>query len=464
MTSLAIIISSVIPLIIIGMLLVWSRRRDYYLRTLILGATFAHEILLVVFPTIYSTITYFELENSMASAVTAEDLLQVMVGESLFILMFAIGLIVMQPQSKQKYIISPNLPGTQRSLKHEQLIVNILILAGCLVYIPKVIVQLFNVEIDILDKISFYLTGIFWYMPLVICAFLVTKRGEIRNKPVRTFFTLIPLASVFVIGITSGIRGRIIWVISLIFLAGLFNRQKKFVVISVVGLILLVPVFSVLGNSATRSSLASTTSTSEILTIVYEAGRSNINNFDEFATALFASFAWRAQAVRNSAVLYQDYDLGGGGFMTYAGALFAFIPRDIWAEKPMLGSLNHTEFESAIYKVMLSGYDEPGTMGPILASAHAYWEGGWVWLVIAGLITGIFWNLVFRYCRRLPDLIAAVVTFTFAAALLIDGLLTMLMPLYSFIIRCWLSVLPLLFVSVLISIVLKQLRYKKNVK
>ena len=76
------------PLILLG-LFIWSRRRPYFLRTLILGATFVHELLLVSFPTIYSIFTDYKLEDGMFALVRAEDLLRVLIGESLFMLMFA---------------------------------------------------------------------------------------------------------------------------------------------------------------------------------------------------------------------------------------------------------------------------------------------------------------------------------------------------------------------------------------
>jgi hypothetical protein len=58
-------------------------------------------------------------------------------------------------------------------------------------------------------------------------------------------------------------------------------------------------------------------------------------------------------------------------------------------------------------------------------------------------------------CKHLPDTIAAIIILTFAAALMIDGLLTMLVPLYSIIVRCWLSLLPLLVIYIGILIVTK---------
>jgi hypothetical protein len=455
MTSILFFIISLIPPLILCWLFIWSRRRNFFLRTLILGATLVHEALMVIFPAIYSIFTDYNIEGRMAATVTADDLLLVMIGEAIFIFMFFLGLLLRLPLSDQqadRLIVSTFGRMSERT---DIYILNVLIVAGCLVYAPSLFSYVFNTESVAMNQIVNMLTGVFWYTPLVVCAFLITKRGALSINPLQTLLATIPLLSLGVISLTTGIRGRIMWAISLLLIAGIFNRQKKIIAISLVIAILMLPIFAVLGNLEIRGAKESGASQTEIITFLYETGKKNIHDYKELRDVLLDSFAVRAQGLRNSVTLYQDYDHDGGGFKTYSGALFAFVPRLLWPEKPMLGSLDHTEFESATYKVMEWGYGEFGTMGPILASAHAYWEGGWIWLIVAGLITGLFWNFVFRYCSHLPDIFAAIIIFTFAAALLIDGLLTMLVPLYSIIIRCWLSLLPLLIIYKAIYIFIK---------
>lgn len=453
MVLIGLFVFSSIPLIVLYSLFIWSRSSTNTLRTTILGATIVHEVLLVIFPTIYSIFTDFKLEDRMFNAITSTDILLAMIGESVFVLMFGLGLITGLSSLSIKNHSIKSISTSQIDEQTERAILNILIAGGFLVYAPKLFLSVLNVENGVIDAINWYLTGVFWYMPLVVCAFIITKRGEFSANPIRTFIASIPIVSLIVIGITAGVRGRIIWAVSLLLVAGIFNRQKKVIALCLFISVLLLPIFAVLGDKDTRGAMASSSSQSEIYSLVLEAGIKNISNTSDMVDAFLESFSWRAQGVRNSVTLYKDYEYGGGGFNTYSGAFLAFVPREIWPDKPMLGSLDHTEFESAMYKVMLLGHGEPGTMGPFLASAHAYWEGGWIWLVIAGLITGLFWNVIFRCCSRLPDVIAAVVIFTFGAALLIDGLLTMLAPLYSFIIRFWLSLLPLFIIYIGIRLI-----------
>lgn len=452
MTSIWLIIFSIIPPLVILALIKWARYRCFVLPAYILGATLVHEILLVSFPTIYSVLTNYKAESRMLVKVTADDLLSVMIGESIFIFMFAIGLV----------ITLPNLTYKKRSLvlmsgRTQYYIISVLIILGFLVYIPTLLSLIFGAEASVLTQLANALTGHFWYMPLVPCAFLITKRGEFSANPVRTFLALIPLLSLIILGLTTGIRGRIAWVISLIVLAGLYNRRKTVIIICLIGAIALLPAFSLFGTSEVRAAMIGGASPREVLTLLYNEITNTVINDNKMTDVFLDAFAERAQGVRNSVMLYKDSEGGGGGFATYKGALVAFVPRALWAEKPMLGSLGHSAGGMAMYKVMDWGYGtadaDGGTMGPMLASAHAYWEGGVIWLVVGGLITGLFWNIIFSFCRHLPAIIAAIIIFTFAAAHLIDGLLTMLVPLYSIIIRSWLSLLPLFLIYLIIRLI-----------
>ena len=91
-------------------------------------------------------------------------------------------------------------------------------------------------------------------------------------------------------------------------------------------------------------------------------------------------------------------------------------------------------------------------MGPVLASAHAYWEGGFFWVVIAGAFTGLFWRAVVLWSDGYGQEIALVFGLTFGSALLIDGLITMMYPVYTLIDIVWVSILPLAMIRVAFSV------------
>ena len=98
-----------------------------------------------------------------------------------------------------------------------------------------------------------------------------------------------------------------------------------------------------------------------------------------------------------------------------------------------------------MYRVMSISYGSPYyAMGPFLVSAHAYWEGGWGWLVAAGLLTGLIWRLILNWCNSQSLAMGCLFALLFASAFVLDGVYTALAPLYA-IIRCfWLSILPVL--------------------
>ena len=429
---------SLIPLLILFGLFVWSWRRGLLLRTIILGATLIHELLLVVFPVWYSVFTDFKLEGNMKASVGTADLLRVLTGESIFVLMFAIALVISWPRLRPQGGRLIDAASSHNQAMRERIVLNFLIVAGCLIYAREIIqpsVVLQGGTDRMVEQVLAWFQALFWFTSLAACALVLTRRKVLFTNPVQALLAAIPLLALLVAGLAIGLRGRFMWVISLLVITGILNRQKKFVALGVAIGIVLVPLFAFLGGAYR------VTEKDHFLTEIFEEGKNQVRDDlkqmgDEFLNAL----AFRAMGPRNSAVLYQQYDKGSGaGFTTYLGSIFFPLPRFIWPEKPMPGSTDDNLLSSAEYKVMELGYGDEYTsyMGPILASAHAYWEGGWGWLVAAGFITGLLWKIIFNLCRRLPEGMAAIVAMAFAAALLIDGMLTMLAPLYALILAWW---------------------------
>jgi len=326
------------------------------------------------------------------------------------------------------------------------LTLNLLIVFGCLIY------GRFMMPFDVggmVEQAYLWFQAVFVFTSIVACALVLTRRGVLFTNPKQAFLAAIPLLALLVVGLTSGYRGRLMWLVFLLTMMGILNRQTKFVAIGIIVAVFTVPLFAFLGSSYRSSNEAEKISSVQykVIALLYEEGKSRLGDMKSMGEEFLSALAWRAQGPRNSAVLYQQYDKGAGaGFTTYLGSIFFPIPRLVWAEKPAAGSTDSSISSSAIYKVMELGYgyDAGSTMGPCLASAHAYWEGGWSWLIIAGFITGLIWNIIFKLSRRLPEGIAIIVVFAFAAALLIDGMLTMMCPLYAIILTWWQWVLPVL--------------------
>jgi len=452
---------SLIPLLVLFGLVIWSWRRNVLLRTVILCATLIHELLLVVFPAWYSVLTDFELEGigNMQAMVGADELLLVMIGESIFVLMFALACVVGWPRPRLQGNGSALAASGQSQARCDRLAIYILVILGCLVYAPKIIQPLSAFQGGTgwtVEQMFVWIQGIFGFTSLIACALVLTRRRVMLTNPVGALLAAIPLLALLVIGFTVGIRGRILWVVSLLVVAGILNRQTRFVALGVMIGIILIPLFAFLGGAyryVMQDDLMTGTARQEMVTRLYEEGKNRVaGDLKDMTDEFLYSMAWRAQGPRNSVILYRQYDNGTGpGFTTYSGSIFFPIPRLVWPEKPAVGSTDGTLYSSAIYQVMEVAYGMAGSMGPILASAYAYWEGGWGWLVAAGFITGLFWNIIFNLCRRLPEGMASVVALAFAAALLIDGMLTMLAPLYALIVAWWQLVLPVLIIYWVVS-------------
>jgi hypothetical protein len=454
MNEYGLLIVSGIPVLALGAVLVWSWRRISLVGTVIVGATLVHEIILIVFPVWYSVFTDFRLEGNMRAPVGADDLLRVMTGESVFVLMFALAFVMGWPRSRPQGGRLIGAAVSRNQARRERLIFVLLIVAGCLIYARAIIQPSSELLVGsggMLDQAFRWFQAIFWFTSLAACALVFTRGRVLFTHPMQALLAAIPLLALLVIGFMTGMRGRIMWVISLLVVTGILNRKTKFVALGVAIGIVMVPLFVFLGGAyrfIAKDEFMSGTGRSEMFVRLYEEGRSRVvEDLKNMGAEFLYAVAWRAQGPRNSALLYKQYDSGAGaGFTTYLGSIFFPIPRMVWPEKPAAGSTDGTLSSSAIYLVMelAYGYEAGASMGPSLASAHAYWEGGWGWLVAAGYITGLLWSIIFNLCRRLPEGMAAVVVFAFAAALLIDGMLTMLTPLYAMIITWWQWVLPVL--------------------
>jgi len=384
----------------------------------------------------------------MDISVSSTDLLEVMVGESIYVLMFCLalmfGLGMRKPRKKRDINIfhdSSIIP------KAEYHFLGFLIVLGGIFFGLQLIMIGAVIENSVLAQVYDWSAGAFFsFTPLVASAILITKKQSFKKYPLLSKFALICLISLVIIGILTGARGRIMWVAFLIAITGYLNSERKYLIISVVLLFIFLPLFSFLGGqkNLVAHSILTGGRPSDLLQIIFEE-RIDISIVTEQNVSFLDSFAERAQGPRNSVVLYNLYDKGAGADPSiYLGAILFPVPRFFWSEKPIPGSLDGKDENSAVHKVMDIGYNL-SYMGPLLASAHAYWEGGWIAVFSYGFITGLLWSFIFAFCERLPKNIAIIIALSFAASLLIDGFLTAFYPLYSFILIFWKWVMPTLF-------------------
>jgi hypothetical protein len=248
-------------------------------------------------------------------------------------------------------------------------------------------------------------------------------------------------------GLSSGTRGRLTWIVSLLVIVGYLLKRRKPIYVGVGAVLLVLPLFVFLGGGFRSIYFTQLEGASrvEALSRLFESVRTGEIK-DPESEEFVAALARRAQGPRNSISLYELYDTGqSAGFKPLSSALYVPVPRVFWPDKRPAGSIDETNYGAAIYLAVRITYGTPiQTMGPILASAHAYWEWGWLGVLVSGVITGLFWNVLLTLCERSARPLHLIVVLSFSAALLIDGFLTTLYPLYAFAGIFWLSVFPTL--------------------
>lgn len=460
------LVLAILPPIFIVLILVLKNKILDKLIISVLFATLLHEFFLVTFPVLYSLNNNFEHESLLDVSVTRDDLINVMFGETLYILTFSIVFIIglkikkswiYKERHKLNTFIFDNLT--------EKRLFIFLISIGAFTFFLQLATMGLSISNPILAQLDAWSSGIFFsYTPIVASAIIVTKKNIFKYAPKLSKLATICLISLVIIGILTAARGRIMWVASLIIIMGYINSQKKIIYYSIFALIIFLPFFSFLGNfkSLAATSLISGGKSSDLVKIIYEE-RNTIADLAQNNGSFFYSFSERAQGPRNSVILYNAFDQGKGPNLSiYLGSFLFPIPRFFWPTKPIPGSVDEDETHSAVFKVMDIGHDSP-YMGPILASAHAYWEGGYWTVFVYGIFTGILWIGVFLFCSKLPYNLSMIIVLSFTAALLIDGFLTIFSPLYAYILIFWKWVLPTLIMYIFFKLFLKTNKLKSEI-
>jgi hypothetical protein len=467
MISVGLLFVSLIPLGVLGFLVVSDNNKNHRLRTAIFTVTFLHEFILVSFPILHSVFIGFYFEHEMAIKVNSIDLLIVMIGEALFVSVFAIGVIVNRSKFiNRKYFIRI------LSSKQERYFLYFLIIVGFFIYIIHFYSPPTTQEEAIAHSEGYYYSGtvtmffawfkgFFHFAALVAsCLILMKVKNEKDFHWIIRILAISVLLLVMLMGLTAGIRGRILWVVSLLGIIGFIREKIWPFYFGAIIITLSIPFFVFLGG-AYRSIYSTQAeiqiSSWQMINILFREAGSSIGQKDSYNNSnsnFLHKFAERAQAPRNSVVLYHLFNDGSGALhRPISAAITTFVPKIIWPSKRPAGSINSSTYGSAIYIVRKIGHNSPiYNMGPYLASAHAYWEGGWIWLLFAGFITGLFWSILINFYESSGSIVAIVVILVFTAGVASEGLLTMFQPLFDIIRLSFVSVLPIILLKYLINI------------
>lgn len=467
--SFLLLLITIVPIVILWKLTIDAHKAALRLRAAMLGATLVHECILVAFPIGYSVLTGFVLEQEMLLRATSLDLFFVMIGEGIYVSLFALGL-RLKPRflTGQTSILRPPDPRIQR------LFLFFLIGIGFYIQFDQFMNPLRTLHESIEYAEGFYYSDIsgmlltwfrsfFQLTSLVACALVVISLDG-QAKYLKVFRLLAGGALLFysLTGITAGIRGRLVTAGVLLGLFAYIKNRKKALFLSVVLILLIIPVFTFMGGPF-RSIFFSTAEMGgdrlDLARIFAEEVHKRLL-FDSKDSVGRYSFIYkaaeRAQAPRNSTVLFKLYDDGeGAGLRPLTAALYVFIPKMLWPNKRPAGSISESTFDSAVRLVRSVGYGSPFFQtGPYLASAHAYWEGGCLMIVFTGFISGMIWNILFAWYERSRKVVSIIFVVTLSAGVLANGFLTIFQPLYDIICVFWIVLLPVFLFSKALEVTL----------
>jgi len=453
---------------------IYFSKQKKTVHSLLCGFTCFYEVAFITFPIFYSVFTEFELEYEIL--VTPEDLALVLIGHLIFVLMFFLGFFLVK--TRKSFANTEKREANVLSL-HGRIFSTTLVIIGVITIITNLLSPLGSLDsikehaeiirhTNVLSMMQYWFSGALEYPSLVAMSYVLSDKnyGSWIRK-----LAFVGTVSWLIYGLIIGLRGTLSRTLQLLLGFGLIKKNIKLVVIVSVMCLAGLSLFKFL-QSEMRAQIYTDLSNESIIgkisfvgerlfdSVFLEGDKTPLGRTAPgFNSELIRSLAERAQDVRNSVSLYKVYDRGdGAGLKPLASALYFPIPRIVWSEKRPPGSASDDMYKTAMHIVQYEKGKVFFEMGPFLASAHAYWELGWLGIILIGLITGVFWRIVLDWCSARGSLLGIIVAITFAASLMTNGVVTMLHPLYSYFPAFWSHVIVLLVLSFIISIMIRLLR------
>ena len=187
--------------------------------------------------------------------------------------------------------------------------------------------------------------------------------------------------------VASGARGRVVEVFfaisNCLLIAGYRRKALIYLTVSVAFLVLFSAAFLTFRANAEQHADESVMAKSES---IYQVWSQDTPNYG--ASLWLTTFLIRLDSVQNAGIL-ADQTFKSGKFATYrpfVGSLLAWAPRYFWPQKPLPLSIDGTVAGLPWYLVM-SYRDEPWNNGSVSVAGVAYWQFGWLGVVVTA-ITG----------------------------------------------------------------------------
>lgn len=469
-SDVVIVFLAILPIILLATADLIFIKYNRIFSVMLISITVVHELVLVAYPSLFAVFSNFEFEKLLRYGVDREQYIKVLLIENIFIICF-LSIFIFSLLIRQKRNKVFNIKDYRFFLL--LVIIGILIYSFNIVHRPSLdeIIKSYQSQ-GILDNGNVFmslLTNTFQFPSLIAASFLSIKGKNERYPKYFKLLGILLLILVIVTGLITGVRGKIVWVIDFGIIVAILKRRFKPLVYIIILLALFLPLNTVMVQQIRpiTSELANEGSLTpraiyNILGIIIH-GIDNKSDLEK-KNGILETLAERAQGPRNSFALIKNYDLGEGpGLKILMGALVFPIPRSIYPNKPVTGSPDNNFQDAGIFKVMAENYNMSYiTMGPLLASAHSYWVGGYLGVMAIAILTALFWLVVIKIASNFSMELGALILLICCCALLIDGLLTMFYPLYSLINISWKALLPILILLELRKFNIKSSFIKKS--
>ncbi len=454
-TGLLICICSAVLVSVLGALTWWAHRGGHRLRATVLGLAFLHELALVAFPGWYGAFTGFKAETALG--LSPVELLIVYLGEMVFVLLFAGMFFTGSYSANRMARLKPNTEIAAHG-DRDRIFLKLLIIGAAALYIGQIFAPTLNYN-DLANSTQIQmeyggLAGLVadWGGAVVRWPGIFGAAMALVDRRLGRGFralALMVLIAETIFSVINGLRGGVIWVVSAVAIAGYFKSRKRLLIIASGAVLVFAPLSSWMHTNMRYVTLAAAAGTTnwQMIPLMLQGALSHKSlESASVGSNFLETWAIRAIGPLDSIYLYRLYDEGrGASYKPILGTLVYPIPHAVWPDKLIAGSTDNSIVGMAIYRVQAL---KPGAdfieMGPILASAHAYWEGGWAFLCLAAVFTGWFWNRLLVWAERAQSDSINIVVLVFTAAMPIDGFFDMLNPVFTYVRLFWITLLPTL--------------------
>lgn len=182
------------------------------------------------------------------------------------------------------------------------------------------------------------------------------------------------------VGLLTLAKLELLMTVLMIFLGVYYARRKVAVLVAggvvCVGLYILVTPLV----SAVRMDLTGQKDRGAWTRVEYLWTRIEQGNFQSDAVESDTQFWWaRLNYANTQAFAMNEYDAGQPG-LTFLYVIYTFVPRALWPDKPVI------DFGKDFNQLIL---DNPDSQTGVGIFGEAYWNGGWILVLLTGIVVGL---------------------------------------------------------------------------